>query len=311
MNDEFEIVPHYYIQDFRLFLVNLLYRTPHIHREFELNLILDGQVSLLSRNKITKLEKGDFFVVNPLCSHELSAVDPVMILSIQVSPVFFRFHYPKLERSAFTQTVFSHAEADVQQKALRANLLDLAHDYFVKEEGYELRCASLVNSIFYDLLHLSPVELLPEKDINAYQAKQRRIRDLTGYIDLHFNEKLLLSDLARQEGLSVCYLSRIFKEFIGISFQEYLMKIRCEKARYLLLLTDYSLLDISVSCGFSDPKYFNRGFQQQYGYTPKEYRRRFLRGNPPAKEKSLLTTQDFLSDELSLEMIEQCIRGSF
>lgn len=153
------------------------------------------------------------------------------------------------------------------------------------------------------------MELLPEKDINAYQTKQRRIRDLTDYIDQHFNEKLLLSDLARQEGVSTCYLSRIFKDLIGIPFQEYLMKIRCEKARHLLLLADHSLLDISVSCGFSDPQYFNRGFQLQYGYTPKEYRRRFLKENPLMKEKSLLTTQDFLSDELSLEMITQYIQG--
>ncbi|MCD8334402.1 MAG: AraC family ligand binding domain-containing protein [Clostridiales bacterium] len=51
-------------------------------------MILEGQVSLFSQEKTTTLQKGDFFVVNPLCSHELSAVDPVMVLSLQVAPAF-------------------------------------------------------------------------------------------------------------------------------------------------------------------------------------------------------------------------------
>ncbi len=309
MNDEFEIVPHNQIRDFRLFLVNMLYRTPHIHRDLELNLVLDGRVSLLSGADLTPLKKGDLFVVNALCSHELSAAAPAMILSVQVSPLFFGSYYPKLGRTVFKKTVFSDPGDEMQNK-LRAKLLSLAHAYFVREEGYELQCVSLVNALFYDLLRLSPTELLEEKDLSAYQAKRRRLLRLTGFIEEHCGEKLLLSDLARQENLSMCYLSRIFKEFIGISFQDYLMKIRCEKARHLLLLTDYSLLDISMSCGFSDPKYFNQGFRQQYGHTPKDYRKKFLKENPPAKAQSLLTTQDFLSDELSLKMTEKYM-GAF
>ncbi|MGN0254497.1 MAG: helix-turn-helix domain-containing protein [Chordicoccus sp.] len=87
-------------------------------------------------------------------------------------------------------------------------------------------------------------------------------------------------------------------------FQEYLMRVRCEHARALLLTTKDSLLDISLRCGFSDQKYFRRGFLKQYGCSPREYRRHFETMRLPAQQRSMLTTQEFLSDRSSLMTLE-------
>lgn len=131
------------------------------------------------------------------------------------------------------------------------------------------------------------------------------MQNITQYIDEHYSEKLLLSDIAEREDMDLYYLSHFFKDNFGMSFQNYLLKIRCERARRLLLLTDYSLLDISVSCGFSDPKYFNKGFQQQYGYTPKEYRKNFQKEDFPIQQNHLLSTQEFLSNSSSLITLDR------
>ncbi|RGH39107.1 AraC family transcriptional regulator [Firmicutes bacterium AM41-5BH] len=130
-------------------------------------------------------------------------------------------------------------------------------------------------------------------------------REIMHYIDEHYSEELLLSDIAKQQELDLYYLSHLFKESFGITFQNYLSKIRREHARQLLLLTDYSLLDISIACGFSDPKYFNKAFKAQYGCSPKEYRRSFQNAHIEQQQKSMLTTQDFLSDDASLLMLEK------
>lgn len=52
---------------------------------------------------------------------------------------------------------------------------------------------------------------------------------------------------------------------------------------------------ICMSCGFSDSKYFNSGFRRQYGCSPKEYRRNFRHEELKQHQKSMLTTQEFLS----------------
>ena len=113
--------------------------------------------------------------------------------------------------------------------------------------------------------------------------------------------------LAKELGVDLYYLSHFFREHFGLSFQEYLAKLRCEKARRELLLTDRSLLDISLSCGFSSPKYFQRAFQKQYGATPKEYRRQAPRETGELPAASVLTSQEFLSDHESLRVVQRLL----
>ena len=72
MKDEFEVISHG-AADYKVFVVNLLYRTPHIHKDFEICLILEGSVRLLSRGREYRYEKGALWVINPLESHELAA----------------------------------------------------------------------------------------------------------------------------------------------------------------------------------------------------------------------------------------------
>ena len=130
---------------------------------------------------------------------------------------------------------------------------------------------------------------------------------IVDYIDHHSGEKLLLSDIAENENINLYYLSHLFKNSFGMPFQDYLSKVRCEKARKQLILTDLSLLDICISCGFSDPKYFNRDFRRQYGCTPKQYRQQLSSTDHQAEKVQSLTVQDFLDPENSLDILENAL----
>ena len=56
---------------------------------------------------------------------------------------------------------------------------------------------------------------------------------------------------------------------------------------------------ISIACGFSDIKYFNQGFARQFGCSPRQYRNAFEREELSRQQKSMLSTQDFLSPAAS------------
>ena len=113
----------------------------------------------------------------------------------------------------------------------------------------------------YDRKHPMPEESARGKAYNQHLDKLEVL-----------NRKL--SEVAEKMGYSMSYLSHFIKECFGISFQEYLMILRCEKARQLLHTTKLPQLDICESCGFSDPKYFKKSFYSLYGCFPKEYRSR-------------------------------------
>ena len=88
-----------------------------------------------------------------------------------------------------------------------------------------------------------------------------------------------------------------------MSFQSYVNKLRCEHARRLLLGTEKTLLDISIESGFSDPKYFNKSFQMQYGCLPKQYRKSFHNLELHEQQNNILSTQEFLSEEASIVIL--------
>ena len=88
--------------NFKLFLVNMLYRTPHIHKDFELCLLLEGSLSLQAQNENRSLKPGDFFIVNPFQSHELKADSPALLVSLQVHPSFFSSYYPPVSYTHLT-----------------------------------------------------------------------------------------------------------------------------------------------------------------------------------------------------------------
>lgn len=299
---EYEVISHNHSR-FRVFLVNLLYRTPHIHKDYEISLLLDGEITITTPDGIFHLCKKDIFVVNPFQSHEISSDSTSLILSVQIPPSFFSAYYPQIENIEFDTLVFSSEERPAVCQSFRSILFDVAVSFFTNEEFCEIKCAMLLNQLFYLLLQNGTHHTIPEREKEASRQKGDRMRKIMHFIDAHYNEKLLLSDIATMEKLDLYYLSHFFKECFGLSFQNYLMKIRCEHARQLLLLTDYSLLDISMRCGFSDPKYFNKGFLDQYGCSPKEYRKSFQNARLEQQQRSMLSTQEFLSENASLVLL--------
>lgn len=304
MREEYEVISHNNA-NFHLFLVKIFYRSPHIHRDYEICLIMDGEVCLITQDKSVSLQKNDIFIINPFESHEIKAGSPALILSLQVSPSFFAAFYPQIKYIYLDRTHLCSADSPSECRYIHNYVIELAYSFFKREPLYELKCASLVNQLFFYILRHLPFHEISDKERISSKTRGKRMQNITQYIDEHYSEKLLLSDIAEREDMDLYYLSHFFKDNFGMSFQNYLLKIRCERARRLLLLTDYSLLDISVSCGFSDPKYFNKGFQQQYGYTPKEYRKNFQKEDFPIQQNHLLSTQEFLSDSSSLITLDR------
>lgn len=298
MRYEYELIPHDY-GEYHLFLVELLYRTPHMHRDFELSWVLDGETEVRFGSEKIALKKNDLFISNPYDIHELHSASPALILSLQVSPAFFMPFFSRIEHMVFPDHRVSHEAAS----SVRAMLYQIGINYLKKEPMYELMCASGINQLFYWLFSNLPFVSRTNKELFLSRKKGDLMGKIVDYIDHHSNEKLLLTDIAEKENLNLYYLSHLFKNSFGMPFQEYLSRVRCEKARKQLILTDLSLLDICLGCGFSDPKYFNRDFRRLYGVTPKQYRNRLFSADQQVETARNLTMQDFLDPENSLEIL--------
>jgi len=93
------------------------------------------------------------------------------------------------------------------------------------------------------------------------------------YMHDHLHEELSRDDIARIACLSPSHFSRVVKQTFGDSFTDLLARMRVERAREMLVLTEKSLIQIGMDCGFHDQSYFTKVFQKYTGRPPGEYRR--------------------------------------
>ncbi|MCC8064227.1 MAG: AraC family transcriptional regulator [Clostridiales bacterium] len=100
-----------------------------------------------------------------------------------------------------------------------------------------------------------------------------RIRLVCEYISNHPEEKLTLELLAQKAGYTQTYLSRRFRQEMGMSIVDYIRQIRLERAQYWLTYTDKTIEEISDALGFGNRSYFSKSFRDATGVTPTDYRK--------------------------------------
>lgn len=100
------------------------------------------------------------------------------------------------------------------------------------------------------------------------------------YIDEDYqNSDLSVDTLCNYLNVSATYFSTLFKREMGMSFVNYLTKVRLDKALQLLNTTDEKTYNISTMVGYMEPNYFSYVFKKQYGVSPSNYRKNLCQIN--------------------------------
>ncbi len=107
---------------------------------------------------------------------------------------------------------------------------------------------------------------LPEKS-------GKPINEAIRFIKENYSGQISLEDAARAANVSSPYLSRIFKDEVGMGFLEYLTAIRIEVAEKLLAESSLAIRDIALKVGYPDEKYFSKLYKKNTGIKPSEYRK--------------------------------------
>jgi two-component system response regulator YesN len=102
--------------------------------------------------------------------------------------------------------------------------------------------------------------------------KDNIIYDGIKFIQSNYEKDITLTEAAEASNLSVHYFSRLFKKEMGITFKEYLTKLRMEDAKRKLKNRDANISRIAKEIGYRNPSYFSKVFKEYEGKSPSEYR---------------------------------------
>jgi YesN/AraC family two-component response regulator len=99
-----------------------------------------------------------------------------------------------------------------------------------------------------------------------------KIRETIAYINNNLENKIELKTLALIAGVDVAYYSRIFKQHIGISPYQYILKRKIDRAKILLETTNIKISEIAFELGFQSHSNFTVAFNKLVEITPEDYR---------------------------------------
>jgi two-component system, response regulator YesN len=92
--------------------------------------------------------------------------------------------------------------------------------------------------------------------------------------NLSLSHNTLFRKAAESAGVHPSYLSRALKKELGMTFTDYINKLRIEEAKYVLDQGNASVTEAALSVGYNDPNYFSKVYQKLEHVTPHEYRKR-------------------------------------
>jgi AraC-like DNA-binding protein len=117
-------------------------------------------------------------------------------------------------------------------------------------------------------------ELPTETRSNSSNKIDRKfINEFTAIVENNLsNEDLSVDDICREIGISRVQLYRKVKALIGYNINDYILAVRLQKAKFLLVNEDLSISEISYKVGFSSQAYFSTVFKSKFGISPKAFK---------------------------------------
>ncbi len=100
------------------------------------------------------------------------------------------------------------------------------------------------------------------------------------FIAAHKTEQVSLRQVAAAAGASTFHFCKVFHRSTGLTFTNYLSRVRVEEARNRLLKPNQRISEVAYDCGFRSITQFNRAFKRAFGISPTEFRHQ-LHGNSP------------------------------
>lgn len=110
-----------------------------------------------------------------------------------------------------------------------------------------------------------------QKGISQKQ-KNPRINKCKDYIFSHLHDRITVEDLALEADCNPNYLSQLFKQCEGVSISHYILQEKINRAKNLLIYSDYSYIEIATYLGFSSQSHLGTQFKKYTGYTLRQFR---------------------------------------
>lgn len=247
----------------------------HWHRELEVGYTFAGHAEHYIDGKVHRASPGTLFVTNPESIHKIvsdinidESVDVVATVLI-INPEFVEQLIPDLKKMYFLTEV--HSEKKVIEKIMRV-FFEYADHQKMLQPFEEMKLMGLMYQLMYLICKDALVSREEAFPINN-EKNMERLRGIMMYVNTHYTEPIRQQEVAERFYFTREYFSRFFRKNTGMTFKEYLMKVRVRAAKEEILETEKSMLEIAMDSGFTDSRSLIHAFKEVYDITPYQFKK--------------------------------------
>jgi AraC-like DNA-binding protein len=268
----------------RLFDYNYFPTPWHFHPEYELVLVLESKGKRIIGDHISEFGPGDLVLLGPNLPHLYRNYPEFYLANTDLRAKSIVVHF---DQKTFGDGFLSLPES----KNLNQLLIRSA-------KGLEITGAinKLVSNLLWEMLDLNGLPkwlklleilngLAESKDLcfitkNVIHGRNgvesERMKKVLNYVYQNFQEQIMIDNVAEIANMANNSFSRYFSQRTRQSFTSFLNEIRLNHAAKLLVETQKSVLEISLSCGFNNLSNFNFQFKMRYHQSPLNFRKHYL-----------------------------------
>lgn len=254
----------------------------HWHEEWELFWVQQGPVAVAAASQRHVLQTGDAVLIGSRVPHAVLPLDgrpyrewdmefhPRLLYGSQDSVLYRRYVLPFQQSRDSACVVLRHEVPWQKEAALQ--VYEACRLCLSRAEGYEFETRQALSRIFLAIWRHTRDSLTPPSPGESQQAE--RVRQMTRYLDRHYDAPVTLAELAARAHLSPRSCQRAFRQYLGLTPMQYLRQQRLQNAARLLAAGALDVTRVCYACGFPDPSAFSRQFRACYGVSPRDFQQK-------------------------------------
>ncbi|MFB9276922.1 AraC family transcriptional regulator [Cohnella cellulosilytica] len=262
----------------RLYLNHEVENYPvHWHTAAEIIMPLENIYTVIVSDVKFVLSPGDILVIPPGELHEIHAPDAGerMILQFDYSLLYNLKGFDSTFHLMRPCCMIPAERNELLGQTLRKPLMDLTNEYHGNALLKEAAAYALLIQFFVlvgrNVMH-GEHRAGPSKS-QKYRKNIDTFLKVCNYMNEHCTEDVQVDELAEIAGFSKFHFTRLFKQFIGMSYYDYLNQHRIMFAEKLLIDPNLSVTEVAMRSGFGSLATFNRAFKSYKKCTPTQYKR--------------------------------------
>lgn len=201
------------------------------------------------------VRKGDLICI-PKNTYRAAFTDPQNYIECYSTNLFLRDMYG--QDTSLPLPVISHIGTIPE---LVTHFHELHSEWLQRDFGYMMKVRSILCFILYEVLNI-------ELNENHDNQSDPRIKNSIIYLSQHYCETITIETMSDMFHLHPVYYGNLFCKAMGMTFKQYLTKLRLNNAENMLKSGEYTVGEVALICGYSDIFYFSRLFKKNRGISP-------------------------------------------